>query len=105
MNYNTAIQTLNGKNAKKIDHNTFLQKEHSGSVSILFHKTKILTYQPSGEVNVSAGGYKTTTTKERINKFLPDKFSYKLVQENYSWRWNNGKNKILFIDGQDLMKF
>lgn len=42
-----------------------------GPIAIRFHATRILTYSPEGWVTLNSGGWRTVTTKQRINEFLP----------------------------------
>lgn len=46
-----------------------------GNIAIRLHKTFILIYWPNGQVDLSSGGWRTITTRDRMNRCLP-----------YGWR-------------------
>lgn len=46
-----------------------------GGIAIRLHKTNIMVYWPNGQVDLSSGGWRTSVTRERINRYLP-----------YNWR-------------------
>ena len=60
-------------------------------------------------ITLNSGGYRTPTTKDRLNRFLP--LGYRVVQRNFNWilqvletldgesQWNNQE---LFYDGMQI---
>ena len=52
-------------------------------ISVFHHDTCILVANRGGSVTVRNGGWFTVTTKERINRYLPD--GAHMYQKN--WRW------------------
>jgi hypothetical protein len=60
---------------------------------IRLHLTDILTFTPNGVIIINSGGWRTSTTKERINHFLP--VPWRITQENSTWYLNNH----VFADG------
>jgi len=101
MDYNTAIKTLNGKLAKKVENNTQLLGVSKG-VSLVLHQTAVLQFLDNGKIVVSSGGYESNVTKDRINAFLPESFPYQVVTRQRSFKWQKkGTSETLpFIDGQ-----
>jgi len=51
--------------------------------AIRLHDTNIITYLDNGKIRLNNGGWETNTTKERINRYLPE--GYTLKQKNWSW--------------------
>ena len=99
--YNDLYKILTtGRNpgqAKKIGDNTSLYfyspaspgNVPGGPIIVRLYQTPILTYYPTGEVDVNFGGYMTPTTFSRINNLVPygwnlRKKGGKLALEN-SW--------------------
>jgi hypothetical protein len=79
--YKEALDFLGGRLARKVDHNTRMCQAGE-SVSVDLHGHTILTYLPEG-IRVSSCGYKTHTTKERLNAFLPS--GYNVCQKDFEW--------------------
>lgn len=85
------------KNSRTLENNTTarLDNEH---IIIKFHNTDIMEIFPDNTTILNSGGYKTHTTKDRINKYLPEGFV--LYQEKGLWfisyKW---QQTYLFADG------
>lgn len=72
MNYAAADNLLQGrcKLSRKIANNTYLRRDGRGIV-VRFHSRDVVQFQPGGAIKVSHGGFRTVTTKARINEFSP----------------------------------
>jgi len=64
---------------------------------IFYHSTPIVVEYPDGSYRLSNGGWKTSTTKERINKHMPS--GYRLVQRDYDWYIKHEDSKTDFYSG------
>jgi hypothetical protein len=98
MNYNEALQMVKGKNnrnQRKIANNTYGLIEYDGTVAIELHGTKVVRFFQNGLVQLNTGGWYTSTTKDRINKYSP-KYVY---QKKGEWFVKNDGNDIPFEDG------
>ena len=98
----------------KIMHNTIASRYLNNTIDIRLHFTDI--YRIEGRHNVgdefahsvitlNAGGYRTVTTKDRINRFLP--LGFRLVQRNWNWiiqEMEDGtyRDRELFHDGMQI---
>ena len=85
--------------SKKIGNNTFEILFSNGDKAIRLHNTDIVTFKNSGDIILNTGGWKTSTTKNRINEHLKGAF---LIQKNHNWYFvksYNDKNKIPYYDG------
>ena len=74
------------KNSKrhKMANNTYLiQYEKADYYAIRLHSTDVMTFDPDGGVTLHTGGWETVTTKERINRYLPEGFG--VFQQNFKW--------------------
>lgn len=65
----------------------FLKYSRPGEFAVRFHSTDVIYYDGQGNLVVRTGGWKTPTTKERINTFLPHGWS--ISQYQYGWYWWN----------------
>lgn len=91
ISYKKATEILNGRDKRKIANNTYL--ERIGEVfAIRLHNTDIIKIYPDETQVITSGGYRTATTKSRINEY-----SFALVnQVKGSWYL---RNKDEFFDG------
>jgi hypothetical protein len=67
--------------AKCIDNNTYEVLYTNGDKSIRLHHTDVITVKPNGDVVLDSGGYRTPTTKHRINRYS----DLKIMQRDYIW--------------------
>jgi len=84
-NYIEALNVLNGRDSRKIDNNTYLKKRDNG-IAVMLHETDIITFLPDNTIIFNSGGWRTNTTKERMNSYSPCQIN----QKNYVW-YINGK--------------
>ena len=91
--YNTAVELLNGKDQKKIAHNTTLVNlmDVYGFIGVRYWNTYIVKYYPD-RTELDTAGYDTYTTKERINIFS----NAMVYQKDFIWYMADG---TLFYDG------
>ena len=102
--YGKAVDTLKGRGSRKIGNNTYLKVRDKSTITILYHSTDVVTYHTDGSTVLDSGGWKTVTTKERINWGLPDGWS--LWQERGIWtlhtRLVNPPAEYTFADGMSI---
>jgi hypothetical protein len=87
-NYEQAAEYLAGRSSVKLGNNTYLKTNNpmclpEGYLPIVvrLHKTDIVKFFPDDRVTLHTGGYRTVTTKERINQFIAGR----VYQKNHSW--------------------
>lgn len=70
--YATWDKLLTGrcKMQRKTANNTWLKREDDGSIALQLHATKILMVKPDGTITLNSGGWRTPTTKGRLNDAL-----------------------------------
>ena len=78
------------KSSKFIDNNTLDILYLDNSRAIRLHDTDVVTFEDN-KVILNSGGWRTPTTKDRINKFSP----IRVNQEKGKWYVNS----LLFFDG------
>ncbi|MCK5604432.1 hypothetical protein KAR91_21255 [Candidatus Pacearchaeota archaeon] len=107
-NYKQADSLLQGRcrESRKLANNTYLERRvdqnnptiNGDSFAVRLHATDIVTYKPDGTIVLNSGGWRTVTTKERINTFSP----VNLWQEKGVWylgKWSAKKlDRIIYAD-------
>ena len=103
--YEEADKYLGSKKSRPIARNTRLERLPSGEIAVLFHDTTILRYAPTGTyATLSSGGWRTFTTKERLNDFLP--FGWHIWQEKGQWFMNKYPDRnIVYIFAEGIEVF
>lgn len=69
--------------SKIVANNTFEIFGPLGDRTIRLHYTDIMVFRPDGSIFLDSGGWKTVTTKERMNRYLPGGMS--LYQQDGFW--------------------
>ena len=82
---------------RKLAHNTYVEQDSDGSIGVRFHTTRILTFHPEGSFTVNTGGYRSVTTKQRLNALLPS--GYRIFSEQYAWKISTPEGTFDFEDG------
>jgi len=77
VDYAEATAKLTGrcKESRKLENNTYLKRRSASEIAIRLHHTDIIIFHNDGRIGVSTGGWNTVTTKDRINRYLPDPWS------------------------------
>jgi len=58
-----------------------------GARCIVLHATTVLRFRANGDIVLDSGGWRTATTKDRINKYLPA--PWRVRQVDGSWFLHN----------------
>ena len=80
-NYREASERLGSRDSRKLENNTYLKRFPSGDIVVRLHNTDIVTFKPDGDIVLNSGGWRTVTTKDRLNKFSP----VTIAQERGVW--------------------
>lgn len=96
--YETLNAKLSGRNAsgRKIGNNTYAERR-GDAIAIRLHSTDILTFNADGTIVANSGGWKTVTTKARLNEYLPS--GYSISQSGGIWYWQTGD---VYTDGDSI---
>ena len=92
--YSELSSYLGNKTDRPWGNNTRVQSTGS-SINVKFWGTFIASISPADGITLNAGGYRTHTTKERINKVLPRPWS--VYQSAGVWYLRNYENDIEYI--------
>lgn len=95
MDYSTLDQRLSGRNqnGRKLANNTYAERR-GDNIAIRLHSTDVITFKPNGDKVLSSGGWRTATTKDRINNFG----GVRMYQTNGNWYIGDVK----FQDGMTI---
>jgi hypothetical protein len=102
-NYQQAREYLGNKKERPFANNTRIEIDSldlgHDVITVKYHGNPVVNMFPDGTNTYSSCGWKTITTKERINWFLPDGFQ--LWQEKSVWYISNRQEgkRWLFADG------
>lgn len=100
--YDEAVAFMAGREVKNVNGpNTTMYADlaHKGPVIVRYHGNIIVTYEP-GTIALNSQGYRTYTTKERLNWFLPHGWS--VYQAQHKWFVHGPSRKLSFEDGMIL---
>ena len=81
--------------SKKIGNNTFEVVYKDDTRAIRFHKTNVITFG-TDRYTLNTGGWKTATTKDRINKHIPEGY---VSQTNFEWSVRTPSGDVDYYDG------
>jgi hypothetical protein len=96
MTYERANELLTGRCSvrRKLGNNTYLERRDSNIV-IRLHNTDIMIFNPNGDVTLESGGWRTVTTKARLNEYL----AARVWSDRGVWYLKVGDAQYVFDDG------
>ena len=75
------------------------QVDKKDYIEVWYHNTPVVTWYRD-RIILNHGGWKTVTTKRRMNTFLPDK--HRVWQKDFQWWVTNGHLLNISFDSQTL---
>ena len=107
--FDEAQAYLGSRTRATLGHNTVLERRDDGWIQVKYHGSPVVTYVPPKEcdpqpaVILSSCGWKTLTTKERINAFCPAGF--RVYQERSVWYLSSHplQHSWTFADGITIL--
>ena len=84
MTHDAAVRMIRGKTNKtsrKIGNNTIGVIHDNGDVGIILHSTQVVTIFSDGSYMLYSGGWRTLTTKDRMNTYSP----FSVTQRKGEW--------------------
>jgi len=91
----------NKETGKPIANNTRIIKVDDKTYAVRLHETNVVTFHKNGKITLDSGGWRTQTTKERINDAINEYNQY-LIQDKGMWYLATGWNdphRTLYQDG------
>ena len=96
--YKDWVNFLGTKTYKKVCHQTNARLNYNLSIGISYWNTNLVTIYPTGNIALNTSGYRTITTKRRLNQLTPPKVI--IFQEDYVWYIvDSHRDMIEFVDG------
>ena len=86
---------LGGKDKKKIENNTYLERIDQDCIGVSLHGHTLIEIHRDGRYRLTSCGYRTLTTKTRINDHSP----FSVSQKNHTWYCHTKIGTYLFRDG------
>lgn len=68
--------------------------------AVMFHGTVIIQMIDWGVFRINSGGYRTSTTKQRLNALLPN--GVRVWQKDFAWFVSDGEGERPFVDGMEV---
>lgn len=87
------------KSKRPLGFATYLIKRKDGSIAVRLWDTDVVVYKPNGDIVLNSGGWRTPTTKDRLNGYSP----ITIAQTNKVWyvcrkgKWE--EKNVPFRDG------
>jgi len=95
VDYKSADNYLGKKSERPLAPNTRIVRSET-DIFIRLYKTEIVRYKKNGDVVLNTDGYRTLTTRNRINEFTP----FSVIQTNNIWHVKcDGSDWVGFKDG------
>jgi hypothetical protein len=67
--FKDADSHLGNRDRRKLANNTYLERRGENRIAVILHETDILTFTRDGYLYFNSGGWRTVTTKDRMNGF------------------------------------
>lgn len=102
--FDDAADQLGGRDRITLCSNTRLICRGEHLIVVEYHETDIVQHLSNGEVYLNSGGWRTSTTKQRMNRCLPEGFY--VYQKRGVWWVRCGQfptTDVLFKDGMELI--
>jgi hypothetical protein len=81
-NYAAAAEVLAGRDSVRLGNNTYLERLNGLQfIGVRLHNTYVVRFHENGQITLHTGGYRTATTKDRINEFITGR----VYQKNHEW--------------------
>lgn len=93
---------LRQRDEVKVCHNTVARINHgvfnTPNVIVRFHATDIVSFLGNGAIRLNSGGYRTVTTKQRMNALLRHR-GISISQKDFAWFVTDESGTREFEDG------
>ena len=83
LDYQTLDEKLQGRNKdrRKLANNTYAERRQD-TIAIRLHATDVLTFYKDGAIRLDSEGWRTVTTKQRMNEYLS---GWRIEQDRGQW--------------------
>lgn len=98
MTFQEAEAKLNGRASKRLTTHTYLERSGLDHISVRYHSTNVVMIHRDGRYTLNSGGWRTVTTKRRMNQFT----IFKVFQRKHTWLVQMPEKDVEFFDGITL---
>ena len=84
--FKSADRFLGSREERTLANNTVIYRTDDDNIGVRLHRTTIVRYFSDGRIMLDSGGWRTVTTKQRINQLLPA--GIRLSQHKREWTIN-----------------
>lgn len=96
--YADAKEAMHNRPRKKINNHTYLELlDENEDIGLKLHDTYIIVFHKNGSFTLNSGGYKSVTTKARLNEYMPWGFS--ISTKKKVWTVSTPAGDFPFQDG------
>lgn len=95
--FSEARRILGERESKKIGNNTYAERLGNGNIGIRLHNTHVVVFTADDHYILNSGGWRTKTTKDRINQLLPS--NIRISQKKFAWYVEKNGHIMEFRDG------
>jgi hypothetical protein len=71
MTFERAEKLIGSRASKKLENNTYLEWVGHDTLGVRLHNTVVVEIHRNGRYTLNSGGWRTVTTKDRLNKYSP----------------------------------
>ncbi|MFA5186659.1 MAG: hypothetical protein WC551_09305 [Patescibacteria group bacterium] len=97
--YQEAAALLGKRESRKLANNTYMVRDTDKQITIRLHATSIITFLAGGKIILDSGGWKTPTTKDRLNMG-----PWRIEQAGGIWYLHYEGMESVFYDGITLYR-
>ena len=101
INYHELDQYLGNKNDRKIGFETIVHRVDDYEIAIKHYRTNILVVDATNIVTINTNGWKTKTTKDRLNQFL-NCMRVGIAQKKGEWFIHGSNGSFPYEDGTEV---
>jgi hypothetical protein len=84
---------------------TSVRRDNSGVLSVVYHSTEVVRVNPDGSVVLDSGGWRSFTTKARMNQAATQYgLGYRVYQKAFDWFVSFNGHELTFTDGMTLTR-
>ncbi len=94
MSYGQAAMKLGTKDSAKVANNTYLVRIDFNTIAVRHQNTHVVLIRRNGMYTLNSGGWRTLTTKDRINAYSPAR----LFQKAREWYLQTPNSVVPYRD-------
>lgn len=100
--YPAATAYLGNRDYRTCGNNTGVLRQSDGSIAVVLHRTPVVTFHRDGTARLTTGGWRSVTTKERLNRVLRP-HGFNVYAKRGEWRLSVPESYGLSpLAGQDI---